>query len=121
MAQLSIYFGAVLILIGFISYFATGQQSVTALIPAFFGTLILISGILALKEKFRKISMHSALIIALLGFIGTVPGLLKLVYLIGGDDIARPAAVIVQSLMATLCVIYICFGIKSFINARRKN
>ena len=42
MAQTTIGFGIGMILLGVVSYFATGQQSVTALIPAFFGIVFLI-------------------------------------------------------------------------------
>jgi hypothetical protein len=119
MPKLSIYFGIVLILLGLVAYLTTGMQSVTALIPAFLGMPILILGYLSQNEKYRKHSMHAVLALAVLGFLGTVSGLPKLVSYLGGIEIARPSAVIVQSTMAILCLVFLGFGIKSFIEARK--
>ena len=120
MAKLTIGFGLVLILIGVISYVATGGASVTALIPAFLGLPILLAGVLGLKENFRKHALHAALGLALLGLLGTLHGLTKLPALLSGGDVERPAAVVAQSLTAVLCVAFLALGIRSFMNARRK-
>ncbi len=49
MAKITIGLGIVLIALGFGSYFGTGQASVTALIPAFFGLPLLLLGLVALN------------------------------------------------------------------------
>ena len=54
--------------------------------------------------------------IALLGVLGTVP---RIVPAVAAGDIQRPA-VIAQIVMALLLLIYVLFGVKSFIDARRK-
>jgi hypothetical protein len=59
----------------------------------------------------------SAVVIALLGLGGTVPGLLKIGSLLDGTA-ERPAAVIAQTIMAVLMVIYLVMAIRSFIAAR---
>jgi len=116
----TIIVGILLILLGLGGYFGTGSQSVTALIPSFFGIIILILGILAKNEKWRKHLMHSSLILAFLGLLGSFSGLPKIFVIIGGGDVVRPAAVISQTIMALICIIYLLIGIKSFIVARRK-
>ena len=58
MAKITIGLGLVLIALGLGSYFGTGQASVTALIPAFFGLPLLLLGLVALKERMRKNAMH---------------------------------------------------------------
>lgn len=120
MANTTILIGILLILLGLGSYFGTGSQSFTALIPAFFGIPILVLGILARNEKWRKHSMHVSLILALLGLLGSFSGIPKVVTLIGDGDVLRPAAAITQTIMAIICLIYLILGIKSFIDARRK-
>jgi hypothetical protein len=60
------------------------------------------------------------MVFALLGLIGTFSGLIKLFALITGGEIARPAAVIAQSIMALILIIYLASGIKTFIDARKK-
>ncbi len=119
MTKITIGFGLVLIALGLGSYFGTGQASVTALIPAFFGLPLLLLGLVALKERMRKRAMHVAALIGLLGFAGTVSGLMKLPVLLTGGELARPAAVGVQAGMAIVCFVFVLLGVWSFIKARR--
>ena len=53
MARLTVAFGAVLILTGVITYFATGRESVTALIPAFIGGPIVLAGVALCVREIR--------------------------------------------------------------------
>ena len=39
--------------------------------------------------------------------------------MIGGAETARPAAVTVQAIMAVLCLVFLIFAVKSFIDARK--
>ena len=120
MPQTTIGLGIFLIVLGLVGYLTTGMQSVTALIPTFFGIVFIVLGIIALKEKARKMAMHIAMVIGLLGLIGTFSGLIKFFVLITGGEIARPAAVITQTMMALLLIYYLASGIKTFIDARKK-
>lgn len=120
MAKTSITFGIILIILGLISYFGISSESVTALIPAFCGIPVLILGLLALNEKYLKHAMHGAAVMMLLGFGGTVGGLIKFFRMLGGEVFERPAAITIQSIMAVICLIFLIFAIKSFIDARRK-
>ena len=120
MAKLSIGLGIVLILLGLISYFGISSESVTALIPAFIGVPILLLGFLALNEKYKKHAMHIAAVLMLIGFGGTVSGLIKFFRMIGGEVFERPSAITVQAIMAVLCLAFLILAIKSFLDARRK-
>ncbi len=119
MARITIGLGLVLIGLGLGGYFGAGRVSVTALIPAFFGLPLLLLGLAALNERRRKVAMHIAVVIGLLGFAGTVRGLLKLPVLLSGGQVARPTAVAVQSAMAVVCLVYVLLCVWSFIKARR--
>ncbi len=119
MPQITIALGSVLILIGVGFYFGTGATSVTALIPAFLGIPMAIAGFLARRESLLKHAMHVAVLLALAGFIGSVRGLLQLPALLTGAEIARPAAVVAQSITALLCIVFIGLAVNSFIQARR--
>ena len=112
-------FGGLLIALGVAGYFMTGQQSITALIPAFFGFAIEVSGAVAMKEHLRKHAMHAAAGFGLLGLLGSGPGLFKLPALLSGEEFERPAAVISQSVMAVLCGVFLALCVRSFIEARR--
>ena len=121
MANVTIGIGIALIIIGLAGFIVTQMQSWTALIPAFFGIILTALGGIARKESARKMAMHIALFLALLGLIGSFPGLIKLFPLLTGGDVARPAAVIAQTLMSILLLYYLAMGIKSFIDARKKS
>ena len=54
MTNTTIVLGIILIILGLVSFLGTGMQSVTALIPTFFGLVFLVLGIIALKEAARK-------------------------------------------------------------------
>jgi len=116
MAKISIIIGVLLIILGLYGYFGLDSESITALIPAFAGVPLLILGLFALNEKYRKISMHIAAAMALLGFIGSamraVPALFK-------NEIANQEAFTIQLLMAVLCLIFVVLAVQSFIKARR--
>lgn len=120
MATTTIGFGIVLIVLGLVSYFGTDMVSPTALIPSAFGLLLIILGALARDEKRRKMAMHIAVAVGLVGFLGTVAGLLKLYTMLAGGEVARPKAVVAQSIMALLLLVYVGMCVKSFIDARRK-
>ena len=118
MPILTIAYGTLLILIGVGGYVATGQASITALIPAFIGLPIEICGVIARNEKYLKHAMHGAAGLALIATLGTARGLLQLPAALGGTA-ERPAAVISQSLVAVLSIIFLVFCVRSFIAARK--
>ncbi|GMU95764.1 MAG: hypothetical protein HZC46_06705 [Ignavibacterium album] len=119
MPKFSIALGIIFIAMGLYGYFGISSESITALIPTFFGIPLLILGWLGLNEKYLKHTMHAAAVLTLLGFAGTVSGLIKFFKMIGGEEMQRPAAVTVQAIMALLCLLFLVFAVKSFIDARR--
>jgi hypothetical protein len=119
MANTSVGFGVVLILLGVGGYVATGAQSPTALIPAGVGLLLVVFGVLARNPKLRMHAMHGAALVALIGLAGSVGGVGPLVKMLGGATVARPSAAIARTAMAALCLAFIAIAVRSFIVARR--
>jgi len=115
--SLTLGLGVALIIVGLAGYVLTGAVSLTALIPAAVGLAIAVSGLIARDPRRRKHAMHAAVVIALLGFLGSVPGLLQLGALFAGTA-ARPAAVVSQTIMAVLTLGYIVMAVRSFVQAR---
>ena len=119
MAKLSIVYGVIFILMGLYGYFGISSESITALIPTFFGIPMLILGWLGLNEKYLKHAMHGAAVLVLLGFGGTISGLIKFFKMLGGVQPERPAAVTVQAIMAILCLVFLILAVKSFVDVRK--
>jgi len=119
MPRLTLVTGILLILLGIISYFATGQASLTALIPTAFGIVFAILSWLSRKENLRKHIMHAAAALALLGLIGSFGGLISAFTLIFGGQVERPAATVAQAIMALLLIRFLIYAVKSFIDARK--
>jgi hypothetical protein len=112
--------GAILIAVGVIGFFVTGREQPTALIPAILGFFIALSGFLALKkEKLRKHMMHAAAGLSLLGVLATARGAFALPTLLGGGEVARPAAVIAQSITFLVLLVFLIICVRSFIAARK--
>jgi Transmembrane proteins 14C len=118
MAFTTMIFGGLLIVLGVGGYIVTNAP--TSLIPAVLGGLLLVCGFLAQsRPNISRHTMHAAAVLALLGFLGSVRGLMKLPDVIAGRFVERPAAVWTQSLMAILCLVFVALCVKSFIDARR--
>lgn len=106
-----------LIVLGLAGYFLTGAVSLTALIPAAFGLVIALAGLIARDDRMRKHAMHAAVFVALLGLLGSLRGVAQIGDVFDGTA-ARPAAVVSQTIMAVLTLGYIVIAVRSFISAR---
>lgn len=122
MAKVTLLFAALLIVLGLVSYFGTGSQHPTALIPTWFGLALGIFGFLAISpsEARRKLFMHINVTIGLLGFLGAAWRALQSygharAQGIEPDKIALGA----QATMAGLLLIYVAMCVKSFVDVRR--
>ena len=123
MAKITIVFGVLLIITGAVAFALVGHQSHAyhAFIPVGFGLVLAIFGALANTPdaKKRMLFMHIAVTIGLLGFLGTIPGFIGTLQMMVGHAVARPDAAKVQTIMGSLCLIYVLLCVRSFINARR--
>lgn len=120
MPNLAIIFGILLDALGITAFVSTGSTQVTALIPAFIGTPILLCGFLAKAQPgIRKHVMHVAAVFGLLGTLGGLGmGLPKLGALLAGTA-ERPTAVSLQIAMGAISLVFLALCVRSFIVARR--
>ncbi|WP_010523586.1 hypothetical protein [Nesterenkonia sp. F] len=116
MPRLTIGLGGILVLLGIVAYIATAFASATALIPSALGVILVISGIIGVKRP--KIGIHIALVVALVGALGTLMQVSSLPALFAGEA-ERPGAVITGTIAFVLLVVYLVLGVRSFIRARR--
>ena len=125
MAKPTLIIGLLLIINGLIGYFLgtpnpeTGIVSKTALIPAYFGIVLVVLGAIATKVtgKGNMHVMHAAVLVGLLGLIGAGMRIPKsLAAYNEGAVTVLPVAM--QSLMALLCLVFVILCIRSFVVAR---
>ena len=120
MAGITMLFGALLCVLGFVSYglgaqSGTAVRSPTALIPAGFGALLLLLGFATLmRPGARKHFMHAAAAVGLLGFLGAF-----VMFLVRLGKVGLALSTLSMLTMAILCAIFISICVRSFIAARR--
>jgi hypothetical protein len=114
MPQITLLFSALLIGLGLYGYYAPEKQSPTALIPAAFGILLGISGLVALIPKARKHAMHGAVMVGLLG----TSSLFMAMKNFGKPE--KAFAVNMQIIMGVLCIVFVVLCVNSFIQARKR-
>lgn len=119
MAVVTIIFALLLMLLGLVGFLATGTHHPTALIPAAFGLVLLVCGVLACQAQRRKLAMHIAVALGLIGFLGTTPAIYRILQISQHQVVLRHAAVYAQFTMCLLCLIFVTMCVRSFIAARR--
>ncbi len=127
MPRYTIITGLFLIFLGAYGYLS--YDSVTVLIPAFIGLLIMTFGVLAINEKRRRMFIHLAIVIAVIGLSASIKSVLSIPGLmecsgIGDGTIKncslflRPLAELFKSLMAIILLPYFFVSIAFFVKAR---
>ena len=121
MAKLTLMFGVLLVAVGIAGYVMTGSSHPTALIPCWIGVVLGVCGLLANTEdaKRRALWMHVAVTVGLLGFLGTIKGAIDTMRLAHGTAFEHPIAVEEKGVTCLLCLIFVAFCVRSFIEARR--
>jgi hypothetical protein len=113
MTRNAFVFGGLMIALAVGFYIPTAQK--TALIPAAFGILLVIAGIIAMRgEHARKHAMHVAATVSLLGVLSVGMPISKLI-----KGTFSPLAVTEQFIFSALSLVFMILCIKSFRDARR--
>lgn len=125
MARLTIAFGVVLAVLGVVFFVMTGSAHKTALIPTWFGLVMVVCGALASTDDARKrmLWMHIAVTVGLIGFLfPAIRGGMALAKAhAAGAELASTTANAVHEelLMAGICLVFTVLCVRSFIAARR--
>ncbi len=114
MPRITLLIGVLLAFLGMAFFLYTGATAYTALIPAGFGVVLILLGLLGSVEHLRKHTMHAAAAIALIGFVFGV------VRLIPGPTEGRGIAYAETAIFAALSGLLLLLCVKSFIDARRR-
>src|SRR4051812_42352047 len=110
---MTMVFAGLLIVLGLAGYIGTGREHPTALIPTWFGIVFLLLGLAATNAKARKHAMHGAAALALIGFFGTIDGIIKTARMLTGAEIERPSAAVAKAIMSLLCLGFVGLCVRS--------
>lgn len=113
MAPITLIYSVLMIALGIGTYLATDTTSKTPLIPAGFGIVFLLLGVVAFNDKIRKHAMHAASALGLVAFLAAV-----IVLIIRGGS-ASPTALGELGVMALLSAGFVALCVRSFIEARK--
>jgi hypothetical protein len=119
MPLITIIYGLFLIILGVGGYSGSGGESNTALIPAAIGAPILLLGLLARMEGYRKWAVHFAVGLGIFAFLASSRGLVQFPALVMGEPVARPQAILAQALMAFASLFFVLWCFRSFAMAHR--
>jgi len=121
MAKTTFIYAFVLLLLGLAGYFLGGEvKSPTALIPAGFGVLAGLCGLLALKPGLRMHAMHGAAVLALLAaLMHFAVFIMKVLGKMGDPAPMMSLGPQMMLLTAIASALFLVVCVHSFINARR--
>ena len=107
------------ILLVLLSVVTPHERSVTAWIPAAFGGVFIILGLLGFRPALRKHAMHAAAGLALLGAVGAgIRAASAGMRFAQGKDV-NSNALASQCVMTVLCLAFLAMCIRTFVMARR--
>lgn len=122
MAKVTLVFALLLVLLGLAGYIGTGSIHPTALIPTWVGVVLGLCGFLAISpsESRRKLFMHIAVTIGLLGLIGSAAEAVRgYVHATAAGMAPDRIALASKGFMAGLLLVYVIACVRSFIATRR--
>jgi hypothetical protein len=121
MPVVSIVFGVLLLGLGIWAFSVSeleGLLKATALIPALVGAILVVCGLLALKERLLKHAMHLAAAVGLVGFLLAAGRFIPKAIRVGIDT--SNIATVATGGMMVLCAVFVGLCVNSFIQARRR-
>lgn len=104
--MLGIVLGIVLVVLGIGAYVLSDFASVTALIPAFFGVLIAILGVVGRQQTDRRrLAAYGIGLLAVLGVLGSTRGIPDIIALLTGESVESTIAAVSQGAMIVICLV----------------
>ena len=104
--MLGIVLGIILIGLGVGAYVLSDFASITALIPAFFGILIAILGIVGYQQMDRqRLAAYGIGLLAVLGILGSTRGIPDIIGLLTGEPVESTIAAVSQGTMILICLV----------------
>lgn len=104
--MLGIILGITLVVVGVGAYVLSDFASITALIPAVFGVLIAILGVVGYQETNRQgLAAYGIGLLAVLGVLGSTRGIPDIIALLTGEAVESTIAAVSQAMMIVICLV----------------
>lgn len=104
--MLGIILGIALVVVGVGAYVLSDFASITALIPAVFGVLIAILGVVGYQETDRqRLAAYGIGLLAVLGVLGSTRGIPDIIALLTGEAVESTIAAVSQGTMIVICLV----------------
>ena len=114
MHRWTILFGLLLVAIGLVGYYFADAKQPMALIPAILGIAMFVCGVVAAQGAMRRLAMHVAALIGMIGFVGPMVTIFNDI-----TNAANTAEVLAKGLTSALCLMFVLMCVNSFLEARR--
>ncbi|MFC4360650.1 hypothetical protein ACFO0N_22160 [Halobium salinum] len=106
--MLGIGLGTALVVLGIGAYVLSDFASITALIPALFGVLVAILGVVGRQQPDRKrLAAYGIGLLAVLGVLGSTRGIPDIIALLTGESVDSTIAAVSQGAMIVICLVLI--------------
>jgi hypothetical protein len=103
---LSIVLGATLVALGVAAYVLSDFASITAFIPAIFGALLAILGVVGQRRtERRRLAAYGIGLLAVLGVLGSTRGIPDIIALVTGGAVESTIAAVSQGAMILVCLV----------------
>ena len=99
MFTLAIGLGVLLAIVGIGAYVLSDFASVTALIPAVFGTVIVLLGVVGQRTERQRLAAYGLGLFAVVAILGSTRGIPDVIALLTGGAVESPIAAIAQGVM----------------------
>ena len=111
--MLVIVLGIALVALGVGAYGLSGFVSLTALIPALFGILITVLGVVGYRQTHRqRMTAYGIGLLAVLGVLGSTRGIPDIIALVTGGAVESPIAAVSQGAMIAACLVLLAVALQ---------
>lgn len=117
-STVSVILGVVLVILGIGAYILTEFASVTALIPALFGVLIVILGLAGRQKQREQMALYGVGALGVIGILGSLRAVPDIIAYLTGDSVDSVVATLSQGIMIVVCLLLVVVVISYILDRR---